>query len=96
MVVGLNVSWAIPIAYFLTHKISAEEKASIIKQAIMILSDIGVNVVSVTFDGTSTNFAAAEILRAKLRKPLQMQCYFYNPANEQKKKNILFLMRATL
>ena len=43
------------------------------------------DIISVTFDGTSTNFAVAEIMEAELHKPLQMRCYFYNPANEQKK-----------
>ncbi|KAG8177606.1 hypothetical protein JTE90_004713 [Oedothorax gibbosus] len=70
MAVGLNVSWAIPIAYFLVDGTSAQDKANLVTQAINILHDLGGTVVSLTFDGTSTNLSTAETLGAKILDPL--------------------------
>lgn len=89
MAVGVNVSWSIPIAYFLVNGTSAQEKANLVSQAILILHDLGGNVISVTFDGTSTNFAAAEILGANILKPLELKPYFNNPADETSKVYIV-------
>ncbi|KAG8190196.1 hypothetical protein JTE90_011919 [Oedothorax gibbosus] len=46
MAIGLNVSWAISIAYFLVDGTSAQDKANPITQAINILHDLGGTVMS--------------------------------------------------
>lgn len=46
----------------------------------MILNDIKINTVSLTFDGTSVNLATTEILGCRIIDPQQINSYFVNPA----------------
>lgn len=78
MVVGINVSWKSPIAYFFTDGLRKNDKANIVTLSISLLHDAGVEVVSLTFDGLCSNIAMAEELGASM-KPDNMKPYFKNP-----------------
>lgn len=65
MVVCLNENWKIPIAYHFIHGLSGEDRANIILQCLEKLHPTGINVLSLTFDGGSSNIRMAESLGAK-------------------------------
>lgn len=67
MVTALNGSWNLPVGYFLTNGVSAEQKTSLLKMCIDLLINSGVQVGSVTFDGCPANFSMAKILRCNLK-----------------------------
>lgn len=54
-IVPLKESFKCAVAYFFIDKISAEPLSKLIKMCIIKLYECGVQVLNVTFDGTSTN-----------------------------------------
>ncbi|KAK1895681.1 DNA transposase THAP9 [Dissostichus eleginoides] len=66
MVVAINESWKIPIAYFLINSMTGTERANLIRESLVRLHAIGVRVISLTCDGPSQNFAMIRELGAKL------------------------------
>lgn len=87
MVSGIGEEFKLPIGYFLTNGLCAEEKSSIIMEAIYRLTKINVTVVSITCDGHISNIASAKKLGVRFDKD---QPYFPNPFN--KKFNIYFIL----
>ncbi|KAL4156088.1 hypothetical protein QTP88_000123 [Uroleucon formosanum] len=67
MVVDINTSWKVPIAYYLINGISAEEKANIILNCLQELDTTGVIIKTLTFDGAANNFSMASELEANLQ-----------------------------
>lgn len=61
MISGIEEDFKIPIAYFLVKGLSADEKAAITNQILIRLSEIGIVVVSMTFDGYPVNLAMVNI-----------------------------------
>ena len=57
MLVGLNVRWKVPIAYFLVDSLTAEEKANLVKGCLLQVEDTGILIKSLTFDGDASNIA---------------------------------------
>ena len=68
MAAGLKKRWHHPIAYFLVDRVTAEMQAQIIKEAINLLTEAGLDVHGVTFDGCAKNLATAKVLGCNLRK----------------------------
>lgn len=62
MVVAINEAWKIPVGYFLTKGCSSGQKACLVKNCLQLLEECGVLVISLTFDGTSTNFSMCKTL----------------------------------
>lgn len=62
MVVSINGNWKLPIGYFLVSSLNGSQKAELTKHALNLLRDTGVNVVSLTFDGCSSNVTMARLL----------------------------------
>lgn len=81
MVSGVGIDFKIPIGYFLSTGLCGAEKAALIYEAIMKLTDIGVTVAATTSDGAKTNISANSILGANFseNKP-----YFENPFKKGK------------
>lgn len=79
MVSGINKEFKIPIAYFLSTGLNANELVELLNEALKKLKETGVKVVSFTFDGHPTNISAVKKLGANfiLEKP-----YFENPYDE--------------
>ena len=75
MVVSLDGSFKVPIAYFFIKGMSGKEKANLVLIAIEKLAGIGVNVVSLTCDGPSAHFAMMRELGASL-DPNSMKTFF--------------------
>ena len=66
MLVAINASWKIPVAYFCTDKISGAQKSKLVFEWINKVEQGGVIVVSPTFDGAASNISCAKKLGAKL------------------------------
>ena len=66
MVVGINDTFRLPVAYFLIKSFSAAEQSSLVTTCLTNLHDIGVDVECLTFDGHPTNIATGVDLGAWL------------------------------
>lgn len=66
MVVSINENWKIPIGYFLITNLNGSQKAELTKHALNLLKDTGISVVSLTFDGCSSNLTMARLLGCDL------------------------------
>lgn len=88
MAVGLKGYWKIPLAYVLVNGVTGSYLASILKECIIRLHSINVDVASVTCDGTIHNITALEILGATISinksKP-----FFKHPSNESRTVSVI-------
>ncbi|KAL4085161.1 hypothetical protein QTP88_027453 [Uroleucon formosanum] len=84
MVVGINTSWKVPIAYYLINGISAEEKANIILNCLQELDTTGVIIKTLTFGGSANNLSMASELEANLQYS-ELKPYFLHPNTNDKK-----------
>lgn len=75
LAVGINGYWKLPIGYFLIDGLNGQEKANLLQKAIELLSDTGVKINSITFDGTSVNITMVKSLGADLNT----RPYIINP-----------------
>ena len=89
MVVSLDGSFKMPIAYFFIKSMSGKEKANIVKLAVEKLKNIGVKVASVTCDGPAAHFAMMKELGVSL-DPETMTTFFNND-DMKSKKTYVFL-----
>ncbi|KAL4135522.1 hypothetical protein QTP88_007128 [Uroleucon formosanum] len=83
MVVGMNTSWKVPIAYYLINRISAEEKANIILNCLQELDTTGIIIKTLTFDGAANNLSMASELGANLQYS-ELKPYFLHPNTNDK------------
>lgn len=82
LLVGINHKFKIPLGYFLINSVSGEQKANLIKLCLLKCFEANVDVVSITFDGHSTNFTAIEVLGCKFADPANIKTTFKHPAND--------------
>lgn len=83
LVVGMNTSWKVPIAYYLINGISAEEKANIILNCLQELDTTGIIIKTLTFDGAANNLSMASELGANLQYS-ELKPYFLHPNTNDK------------
>ncbi|KAL4156145.1 hypothetical protein QTP88_000180 [Uroleucon formosanum] len=83
MVVGMNTSWKVPIAYYLINGISAEEKANIILNCLQELDTTGIIIKTLTFDGAANNLSMASELGGNLQYS-ELKPYFLHPNTNDK------------
>jgi len=62
LVVSVNESWKLRIAYFLARSLNSSQKSELIRHALHVLESTGVKIISLTFDGCSSNINTAQIL----------------------------------
>ena len=63
MIVSVNENWKLPIGYFLVNSLNSSQKAELVKHALNLLLNIkNLTVVSLTFDGCSTNVTMPQLL----------------------------------
>lgn len=82
MVSGIGSDFKAPIGYFLSNGLCSEERAALIHEAILRLTKAGVQVASITCDGTVTNIATYKILGADFDNDCP---YFMNPFDKGNK-----------
>ena len=66
MVVGVNDSFKVPVGYFLIDGLGGTERANLVHQFLSKLHEVGITVISLTFDGSAANLAMANHLGCKL------------------------------
>lgn len=81
MVTGVDEDFKIPIAYFLVNGLTADERAALTNQILVRLSEIGIEVVAITFDGLPANLAMLNAFGGGFDgKP-----YIFDPVNKKRK-----------
>lgn len=83
MIVCLNESWKLPIAYFLIDKIKSETTSELICNALRRLHEVGVCIVNLTFDGTAEHVRTARLLGAELQLE-KIAAFFPHPCTGEK------------
>ena len=68
MAIGSKNPWFHPVAYFLVDCLNSQIQAQIIKESINHLTDAGLKVHGVTFDGCAKNLATARYLGCKINQ----------------------------
>lgn len=76
----VNGRFKIPVAYYFTDTANADEQANIVRDLLILLSEIGAEVVSLTFDGTRSNIKTAELLGAQVWNINKLNCSFKHPS----------------
>lgn len=79
----INGAWKIPIGYFLISGINSEQKANLVRQALISLHEHGMNIIAVTFDGVPANLSMYTILGCDLNYAT-FQSYFNHPITHNK------------
>ncbi len=88
MVVDIDDSWKILVAYFFINGLTGEEHSNIIKECLIRLHDIGAHVMSLTCDRPSCHFAMLRALGASLDVH-EMKSSFPHPADSSKMVHML-------
>lgn len=76
LLVGINNSYKIPIGYFLIHTATGEQRATLVRVAVEMAQEVGVQVTNLTFDGAPSNFAMARCLGCQLDSLDNLKPYF--------------------
>ena len=84
MAVSVNSNWKVPCGYFLANGLAGEEKANLTKYCPRKLHEVGVNLLSFTYDGPTTRQAMLKKLGVQLSAD-NMQAYFLHPCDKDKK-----------
>uniref|UniRef100_A0A1Y1K320 THAP-type domain-containing protein n=4 Tax=Photinus pyralis TaxID=7054 RepID=A0A1Y1K320_PHOPY len=84
MLVSINSNWKVPVGYFLTAGLGVDQKSSLIRTCLTLLQETGVNVISITFDGLSTNFSLMTNLGCQINTDLQLKPYFSHPVTKER------------
>ncbi|KAG5867330.1 hypothetical protein JTB14_023059 [Gonioctena quinquepunctata] len=84
MVVGINDNFKIPIAYFFVNKISGEEKANIVLEALRQLSTAACKIVSITYDGPNVHIKMMQELGYQVTDLKNVKNYFLHPVTQEK------------
>lgn len=82
MACGINEEFKIPIGYFFTCGLCAEEKVAILNEAMRELSETGIKLALMTSDGFKANIAAYKQLGANFK---ESKPYFLNPYQAENK-----------
>lgn len=84
LVTGINSMFSIPIAFhFIQNSFGPDDKAKLLIEVIKSMTNIGVMIVNVTFDGLPTNFAVCKKLGASFNTN-DLRPYFEDPIDKHR------------
>lgn len=83
MLVSLNDSFKLPLGFFFINGFSAEQRSNIILMCLERCHAVGAEVVSLTFDGCASNFAAAKQLGCNFDDTFNLKTYFEHPITKK-------------
>lgn len=86
LVSGANDDFKIPVSYFLTNGLIAEERAALLNEILIRLADIGIVIVSIIFDGLVSNLAMCKLMGANFKTD---EAYIFDPVNLTRKIYII-------
>lgn len=85
MLTGINQQFEFPIGYHLIKTLNTAEKTDIFVEVLTKLTECGIDVKCLTFDGLKTNFSMCEKLGADLNIfSTDFKPYILNPVNKSK------------
>ena len=79
MVVSHTSAFKVPIGYFLIDGLGSAERSNLVLKALSKLHSVGVNIVSLTFNGSAPNVGMLKHLGCNL-DPSNIKSYFSHPA----------------
>ena len=88
LVVCLNGSWKVPIAYFVIHGLSGVERANIVKQCLEKLHEVGVKEVGLICDGPSCHMSMLNEFGAKMHMD-ELRTHLNHPSNPSQNVYVL-------
>lgn len=82
---GINVNFEFPVAYYLIDTLKYEPRKNLLNEIIAAVTESGIRISNITFDGYSSNIPMCELFGANLNvfSPT-FQSYFLNPINQEK------------
>lgn len=89
LVVPLNDTWKLPIAYFLINGLTGSAKANLINEALIRLHEVGVEISSLTLDGPPDHFTAVSQLGATMSMNPLAHPQFPHPVAGQPAVNVI-------
>ena len=82
LLVALNGGWKLPVGYFLVDGVTGEQRANLVRMCLSNCHEVGIEVVSMTFDGCPANIAMARELGCSFNLG-QLKTYFPHPETQQ-------------
>lgn len=82
MVTAINASWKLPVGYFFCNHLNSEQKKNLVRRCLNFLTETGITVVSLTFDGCAVNVSMAKALGCKLASTPQLIKTDFNAFND--------------
>jgi Transposase protein len=82
MATAINSDFSLPCALFFIDSLNAPQRAELAHKCIVSIEKAGAQVLTLTFDGTTTNFAMANHLGADLSSTKDPKHFFTNPHDE--------------
>lgn len=83
MLVCVNGGWKIPVSHYFVKALSGQKQAKLTEEILTRLSETGVKVTSVTFDGLQANFTMCKHLGATISAENPMDAYFLHPVSKE-------------
>ncbi|KAJ3641435.1 hypothetical protein Zmor_027942 [Zophobas morio] len=83
LLVSHSCKWKIPVGYFLINGLNAQEKATLVNGCLTMLSNVGVTIVSLTFDGAAANLSMAYTLGVDIYNYKNLRTYFLHPLTKE-------------
>lgn len=85
MLNGVNASFEFPIAYYFVNSLKASQKQDLLLNIIHGVTQSGVKITNVTFDGHASNISLCKLLGANLdAESSTFQTFFLNPTTQEK------------
>lgn len=82
---GINVHLQYPVAYFLIDDLSSSERKDMLLKIIFAVTECGIRINNITFDGLAANVKMCQMLGADLNPDSStFQTFFENPINNEK------------
>lgn len=83
MLVCINRSWKLPVGYFPINSITAEQKKNLLIHCIQNVTETGVEISGVTFDGAASNVTLVRLLGSEL--DVSKSEFYFTIGNSQTK-----------
>lgn len=82
MLNGINFDLTVAIATYFITTLDSEEKVTLLKKVMTLISGCGVRILSISFDGLATNFSMCELLGVSFRMD-NFEPFFFLPGDER-------------
>lgn len=81
MVCGVNEFFKMPISFHFIQSLNASERAKLVKELIKEITEAGIEISNLTFDGLAANVAMCEIFGCSFKG--EIKPFFLNPVNKR-------------